>query len=315
MIELEVFGESATMATVAENLERLDGVSRVRSVNATRPGHALVAGVVRPNAVEPLLGELRRLGVPDTGITLSRVEVVGQTVTGSPETSLVWADVLSAAWHHARPIGRYLAFMFAAGVIACYGVTERNVILIVGAMAVSPDLLPITAIGVGIVGRSPRLIGEASLTLTLGLVVTSFAAAIFAFSQDQLDALPSGFRLSESASALGGLTTVNHETVAVALVAGVVGMLALETRASSAVGVAVSVTTIPAAAYLGVAAGLGKVGTATGALGVLGMNIAMMALGASAALIVQRNLNRRLGARRMRRAGDLEAHTTPSGTS
>ena len=41
-------------------------------------------------------------------------------------------------------------------------------------------------------------------------------------------------------------------------------MLALETRASAAVGVAVSVTTIPAAAYLGVAAGLGEAGSALG---------------------------------------------------
>jgi uncharacterized hydrophobic protein (TIGR00271 family) len=298
VIQLEVFGEAAPMARVAESLEQLDGVSRVRSVSATLPGHLLVAGVVQPNAVDPLLAELRRLDVPDAGVTLSRVEVVGQTVSGSPETSLVWADVLSAAWHHARPIGRYLAFMFAAGVIACYGVTDRNVILIVGAMAVSPDLLPITAIGVGIVGRSPRLIGEACVTLTLGLLVTCLAAAIFAFGQDRLDLLPSGFSLSRSASALGGLTTVNDETIVVALVAGVAGMLALETRASLAVGVAVSVTTIPAAAYLGVAAGVGEVGTAVGALGVLGMNVAMMTLGASASLMVQRILNRRVGARR-----------------
>ena len=79
-------------------------------------------------------------------------------------------------------------------------------------------------------------------------------------------------------------------------------MLALETRASAAVGVAVSVTTIPAAAYLGVAGGLGEIGTAIGALGVLGMNVAMMVLGASLTLVVQRSLNRRLGARRRRRA-------------
>jgi uncharacterized hydrophobic protein (TIGR00271 family) len=298
MIQLEVFGEAAVMTKVAESLERLVGVSRVRSVNATRPGHVLVAGVVQPAAVDPLLAELRRLGVPDPAITLSRAEVVGQTVMGSAETSLVWADVLSAAWHNARPIGRYLVFMFAAGVIGCYGVTERNVILIVGAMAVSPDLLPITAIGVGLVGRSPRLIGEAFLTLVLGLVVASLAATIFAFAQDQLDLLPSGFGLSEAASALGGLTTVNDETVVVALVAGTAGMLALETRASLAVGVAVSVTTIPAAAYLGVAAGLGEVGTAVGALGVLGMNVAMMVVGASATLSVQRSLNRHRSAHR-----------------
>ena len=302
MIQLEVFGKSTTIATVADSLEELEGVSRVRRVDATRPGHALVAGIVRPDAVEPLLEDLQRLGVPDDGVTLSRVEIVGQTVAGTAETSLVWADVLSAAWHHARPIGRYLTLMFVAGVIACYGVTESSAILIVGAMAVSPDLLPITAIGVGVVGRSLRLVGEAALTLALGLAATTFAAAIFAFAKDQLDLLPSGFSLSGAAAALGGLTTVNDETLAVALVAGVAGMLALETRASAAVGVAVSVTTIPAAAYLGVAGGLGEVGKAVGALGVLGANVAMMVLGASLTLVVQRGLNRRLGARRRRRA-------------
>ena len=293
MIQLEVFGETAVMTAVAESLERLDGVSRVRSVNAARPGHVLVAGLVRPRAVDPLLDEMRRLGVPDSGITLTRLDVVGQMVGGSAETTLVWADVLSAAWHDARPIGRYLALMLIAGVIASYGVTQQNVILIVGAMAVSPDLLPITAMGVGVVGRSPRLIGEAFLTLVLGLAVTCGAAAAVAFAQDQFDLLPSGFDLNQAATALGGLTTVNNETIAVALVAGVAGMLALETRASAAVGVAVSVTTIPAAAYLGVAGGVGEIGTAIGALGVLGMNVLMMALGASGTLAVQRTLNRR----------------------
>ncbi|MGH2975577.1 MAG: DUF389 domain-containing protein [Solirubrobacterales bacterium] len=298
MIQFEVFGESGRMEVVAESLEGLEGVSRVRSVGATRPGHVLVAGVVSPGAVDPLLDEVHRHGVEDAEITLSRIEVVGQMIGGSAATSLVWADVLSAAWHHARPIGRFLVLMLIAGVIACYGVTERNAILIIGAMAVSPDLLPITAISVGVVGRSPRLVSEAFLTLALGLLATCAAAALFAFGQDQFDVLPSGFNLSQAATSLGGLTTVNNETIAVALVAGVAGMLALETRASAAVGVAVSVTTIPAAAYLGVAIGLGKVGSALGALGVLGMNVAMMVVGASATLVAQRAINRRVAARR-----------------
>jgi hypothetical protein len=134
MIQLEVFGETAVMTAVAESLERLDGVSRVRSVSATRPGHVLVGALVRPRAVDPLLDEVRRLGVPDSGITLTRMEVVGEMVGGAAETTLVWADVLSAAWHHARPIGRYFALMLVAGVIASYGVIDRNSILIVGAM-------------------------------------------------------------------------------------------------------------------------------------------------------------------------------------
>lgn len=69
-------------------------------------------------------------------------------------------------------------------------------------------------------------------------------------------------------------------------------MLSLETQASSAVGgVAVSVTTIPAAAYLGVAAGTGDPEGALGALRVLAMNF----VGALAAFSVQRSLKRRHG--------------------
>jgi uncharacterized membrane protein len=172
-------------------------------------------------------------------------------------------------------------------------VLDRNSILIVGAMAVSPDLLPITAIAVGLVGRTGRLGGEALLTLALGLGMASAAAALVALAQDRLDLIPSGFTLGSASDVLGGLTSISHETISVAFVAGVAGMLALETRASSAVGVAVSVTTIPAAAYLGVAAGLGETGTAGGALGLLGVNVAMMTLGASATLLVQRRLRQR----------------------
>jgi uncharacterized membrane protein len=121
----------------------------------------------------------------------------------------------------------------------------------------------------------------------------SLAAAAIGLAQNTFDLLPSGFTLHSASHALGGLTSINHETIVVALVAGIAGMLSLETRASTAVGVAVSVTTIPAAAYLGVAAGLGEAGTAWGALGLLGANVAMMTLGASTTLIVQRWLRRR----------------------
>ena len=168
MMQLEVFGKSAAMATVAESLDQLDGVSRVRRVDATRPGHSVVLAAVRPRAVDALLEELRRLGVPDPAATVSRVEVVDWTATRPAEASLVWADVLGQAWLNARPIARYVVLMLVAGVIAGYGVIDRNVILIVGAMAVSPDLLPITAIGVSVVGRRPRLAGEAFVTLAVG---------------------------------------------------------------------------------------------------------------------------------------------------
>ena len=111
---------------------------------------------------------------------------------------------------------------------------------------------------------------------------------------DLLDLLPVNFAIGESA--LSGLTTVNASTVLVAFAAGVAGMLSLETRASSVVGVAISITTIPAAAYLGVAAGVRETAKALGALAVLGVNIAVLVLAGTLTLAVQRRLaTRRAG--------------------
>ena len=180
--------------------------------------------------------------------------------------------------------------MVVAGVIACYGVIDTNVILIVGAMAVSPDLLPITAAAVGLTSRRATIAQRAILTLLIGMGSAAAAATAAAFAQDAFGLIPSDFSID--ATVLNSLTSINNETLVVALAAGIAGMLALETRASSAVGVAISVTTIPAAAYLGVAIGLGNIDKAGGALAVLATNIVMMIAGSSLALIAQRRLAR-----------------------
>lgn len=287
MIALEVFGESALLERVASTLDGTDGVSHVVCIDATRPGHALVSARVRPRSVDALLDTLHGLGVAENDVTLDRIEVVGALSQGRAERTMVWADVLGTAWLNARPLARYLAFMVVAGVIACYGVVDNNGILIVGAMAVSPDLLPITAIAVGIVGRQAELAGRALLTLGLGLAAAGTAAAASTFIQDHLGFIPAGYSV-HATGVLRGLTTVSNETVAVALFAGIAGMLALETRASSGVGVAISVTTIPAVGYFGVAVGLGELDKAFGALGVLGVNVLMMVVGAVGTLLLQR---------------------------
>jgi uncharacterized hydrophobic protein (TIGR00271 family) len=272
---------------VASTLDQTDGVSHVACIDATRPGHALLSARVRPRSVDALLNTLHDLGVADSDVTLDRIEVVGALSRGQAERTMVWADVLGTAWLNARPLARYLAFMVVAGVIASYGVVDNNGILIVGAMAVSPDLLPITAIAVGIVGRQAELASRALLTLALGLGAAGLAAAASTFSQDHLGFIPSGYSI-QATGVLTGLTTISNETVVVAFVAGVAGMLALETRASSGVGVAISVTTIPAVGYFGVAVGLRELDKALGALGVLGVNVLMMVVGAVGTLLLQR---------------------------
>jgi uncharacterized hydrophobic protein (TIGR00271 family) len=189
--------------------------------------------------------------------------------------------------------------MLIAGVIAGFGVIEVNPILIVGAMAVSPDLLPVAATCVALVAGRPRLAARAFITLALGLLASCVAASLLTTGLEIFDALPSGFEVGERA--LSGLTDVNSSTVGVALAAGVAGVLALETRASAAVGVGISITTIPAAAYLGVAAGNGQVDKVWGAAAVLGVNVLMLLIAGSATLLFQRRLARR------------NAEITPSG--
>ena len=74
-------------------------------------------------------------------------------------------------------------------------------------------------------------------------------------------------------SSLHGLAHIDYSTILVALAAGVAAMLSFETRAASAVGVAISVTTIPASALFGVSLGLGEVSVSWGAAGVLAVNV------------------------------------------
>jgi uncharacterized hydrophobic protein (TIGR00271 family) len=300
VIRLEVFGGSEAMDAVARLLDGNDEVGRVRCAATTKPGHAVVVATIHPRAVDELLSDLRGLGVPNDDVTLTREEVLGRWRGKGAETGLVWEDVVGMAARNSRPIARYLAFMLVAGVIASYGVLEYNVILIVGAMAISPDLLPITAVAVGLVDRRLRLAGRALVTLWVGMAFASGAAAISAYTQDQFDLVPAGFNIDSTF--LGDLTKVSNETIVVALAAGVAGMLALETRASAGVGVAVSVTTIPAAAYFGVALGIGETGDALGALEVLATNVAMLVIAASGTLTLQRALARHVTEKRRREA-------------
>jgi uncharacterized hydrophobic protein (TIGR00271 family) len=292
MLHLRVYGHSASLARIGQALEDGAVARHVVVVEGVRPGHALLTAEVHPASADAVLEFLGRHGLPHESIALARVDEIGGLALGRENVSLIWADVLGQASRYARPVARYLAFMIAAGVIAGFGVTEANQILIVGAMAVSPDTLPINATCIGLATRHLRLARRAFATLVVGLGATCGAALVLGAVLDLFDLLPSGFDVGES-SVLSGLTTVNEATVGVALAAGVAGMLALETRASSAVGVAISITTIPAAAYLGVAVGVGQADKAPGALAVLAVNVAVLLIAGTATLIVQRWLTAR----------------------
>ena len=294
MFELRAYGNPAAIAAVSE---RLAGVTGVRHLSVHDAGDGAVASVradIVTEAADATLAILEQQGLSSDDIVLTRLDTVSSSPQGVESFALVWADVLGQARLRAGAPGRYLALMAAAGVVAAFAVVNRSSVLIVGAMAISPDLLPITAACTGLVLWRPRLVWRGLGSLFVGFAVAGMVAAAIAALLDLFDLLPPGFSLGEIPAAQ---THIGASTILVALAAGAAGILAIETRASAAVGVAISVTTIPAVAFLGVGLGLGEFDKALSALWVLLANVAMMVVGGTTTLAGQRLLAIRAAAR------------------
>lgn len=131
----------------------------------------------------------------------------------------------------------------------------------------------------GLARRSATtLMAGLGLSMAFALAVTLLLRAV--------DIIPAAFEPAQT-GVVESLTNVDHGTLIVAFAAGVAGILSFETRTGSAVGVAISVTTIPAAAYFGVAIGIGDTSDGLGAL-VLITNVIMMVLAGCITLWIQR---------------------------
>jgi uncharacterized hydrophobic protein (TIGR00271 family) len=258
---------------------------------------SLITAELDDAAADDIVAELTTLGVHARDLSIARVQVVrpltdeGYAIeVASQSDTLVWTEVADEAIDNIGLRPSYLAYMAVAGVIAAFGVVDRSAILIVGAMAVSPDLLPLTAASVGVVARRGRLFGRAIGTLLPGLATAILTAWLVTRLLRAVGLVDVSADISSGV--VSSLANVSVTTVCVAAVAGVAAMLSFETRASFAVGVAISVTTIPAAAYVGVAAGIGAWHGAAGALAVLGVNLAVLLMAGTTTLGLQTLIKR-----------------------
>ena len=280
-------------------LREMDGVRRVvrQPDEATDAGQTVFFADVEPAAADRLVEEIAAMGIAVDDYLLTRIEVVAPQrggLSGRDVDGFAWVEVMGQARANSRPLARYLALINVAAVVAAIGVITSSSILIVGAMAVSPDLLPICATCVGLVGGRRTLAGRAFATLIIGMVVVVATAAILAALLSLAGILPDDFQVEQSS--LHTLVHLDYSTVLVAAAAGIAAMLSFESGAAQAVGVAISVTTIPASAYLGVAIGGGGIDRAGDAVLVLAVNIALLIASGSLTLLVQRYLPNRSGA-------------------
>jgi uncharacterized hydrophobic protein (TIGR00271 family) len=197
--------------------------------------------------------------------------------------------------------------MAAAGAIAAVGIITNNVILLVGAMIVSPDFGPLAGLCVALVGHQPSRARSSGLSLALGFSIAAMVAFIGTGVARVLGAIPLAY-LAGTRPVGDLISTPNLASVIVAVTAGIAGMVALgQTKSGAVVGVLVSVTTIPAAANIGVALAMGQVAEALGSLGQLLVNLGGMIVAGTATLVV----GRRLSARRSLAASALHGSRPP----
>ena len=281
-------------------LLELDGVRRVvrQPDESCETAKTVFVADVEPAAADQLIEAIEEMGISVDDYVMTRVDVVAPQRTHLSGhraiDGLAWVEVMGQARANSWPLARYVVLINVAAVIAAVGVIISNSILIVGAMAVSPDLLPICATCVGLVAGRRKLALRSFATLTLGMALVIATATILSALLKWTGILHSGFTVEQSS--LHTLAHLDYSTVLVAAAAGIAAMISFESGAAAAVGVAISVTTIPASAYLGVAIGGGGIGQALGALAVLAVNVALLITTGSLTLLAQRYLPNRSGA-------------------
>lgn len=290
MLRLRISTSEAERDKVIAGLKTIDGVYRVTADRNEINDEWVIDADLAPLAADKVLGRINQLQIPDHCYVMVRQDVIapkrepGTSIT--TDEGFAWAEVMGQAREHSRPIARYVILMAVAGCIAAMGVVTDNSILIVGAMAVSPDLLPICATCVALVGRRIPLAGRAFGTLLIGMAIVMGVAALITLLLRLIGILDGN--PDDYLGGLGGLVRADYSTVIIALAAGVAAILSFETRAAAAVGVAISVTTVPASAYFGVAIGLSGAENSTFALWTLSIYVTLMILSGTITLAIQR---------------------------
>ncbi|MET0324435.1 MAG: DUF389 domain-containing protein [Ilumatobacteraceae bacterium] len=287
------------------NLIVLDGAAR-------HPDGDAVQFDVITAAANDVLDGLRRLGlarrgsivIHDVGVELS--DRVNDAVAAAPR-ALRLAPVWEQAEARIRGEGRYPPSWFTllaiAGLIAAVGIITNSQILIVGAMVVGPEYAAMISISLGINTGDHHRIRAGAVALGVGFAIAVVATFGFAVVIRSRGLEPEAFRLGvRPVSNL--INTPDVFSVVVAVLAGIVGVVSLvEARAGALIGVFISVTTIPAAADIGVSIAFQDWSEAGGSLVQLLLNVGILIVVGAVGLVVQRRVWRIVAQRAHRTDG------------
>lgn len=285
------------------NLVFLAGVAR------QPPGDVVLCDVAREDA-SVVIEDLKELNIPrDGSIALEQIDSqlseaadqAERAAPGAPSDAVVWEEVEARTSENIELGGTFLAFMVLACLIASVGIFTGSPILIVGAMVVGPEFGPLAGLCVAAVEHRLGVALRSLSALAIGFPVGISAAFLFTLICVATGLVDSDFKSTQN-PLTQFIAEPNEFSFIVACFAGAAGVLSLTSAKSGAlVGVLISVTTIPAAANVGVAAALGNWADWVGAIEQLSLNLAAIVLAGVGTLYVERVLFER---RRRRHLGD-----------
>jgi uncharacterized hydrophobic protein (TIGR00271 family) len=261
-------------------------------------GDVVLCDVARESGDE-LINRLRALGIDDRGaitaesidLSLSRrADEAEKAAPGEPADAVLWEQLEEATHEESTLSITYVAFITLATMIAACGVVLDNAVLIVGAMAVGPEFGPLAGVCTAIVQRAPRLALRSLTALLVGFAVAMAVTVVFSRVMAGFGLFSEG-RLEGERPSTGFVYAPDAFSLVVAVLAGIAGTLSLTSAKSGAlVGVAISVTTVPAAANAAVALSFGDTKQTVGSSEQLLLNLAGIVVAGTLTLLAQKAL-------------------------
>ncbi|GLW74134.1 hypothetical protein Kpho02_64320 [Kitasatospora phosalacinea] len=298
MLQLRLIVPPDLRAQVLERLDARVGVAHLAVLpgGAVRPAGDLVLCDVAREAADELLGELRGLGlaergaisVDQVGLTLSRAaDRAEREAPGEGVDALVWEEVSEVVQEESTLSWVFLALLTVATMLAACGAVLDSAVLIVGAMAVGPEFGPLAGLCVAVVQRRARAALRSLLALAVGFAVAMALTVGFSLLMDALG-LFSDAKFAALRPNTSFIWQPDAMSFVVAFLAGIAGLLSLTSaKASALVGVAISVTTVPAAANAAVAVAYGEYAQGWGSAVQLALNLSGIVLAGVLTLLVQ----------------------------
>ncbi|TDB77789.1 DUF389 domain-containing protein [Micromonospora sp. KC723] len=298
MLHLRVIAPPDRSGAVADLLAAEPGVAHLAVLDgaARQPrGDLILCDVVRESA-DRVLHRLQQLGVEahggiaaaDVELTISAAaERAARRAPGSGADAVVWDEIAAKTGEQTELSATYLVLITVATMLAGIGVLLDQPILIVGAMVVGPEFGPLAALCVALLRRRGRVILRSVQALVVGFLVAMLVTVLSTWALTAAG-LVSKAMLEGERPLTDFIWRPDALSWVVGLLAGVAGILSLTSKKSgSLVGVLISVTTVPAAANVAVAAAYGVWYEASGSALQLVINLAAIVLAGLLTLAVQ----------------------------